>query len=82
MVRRTARFARKAAIGIVGVLVVIVGIVLIPLPGPGTLIIFAGLTILATEFDGARRLLDRAKDRVKQALGMKGAEPAEDADSA
>ena len=82
MVKRTARFARRAAIGIVGMLVVIVGIVLIPLPGPGTLIVFAGLTILATEFDSARRFLDRAKDRVKKALGMGTAEPAEDVDAA
>ncbi|MBL3699138.1 TIGR02611 family protein [Leucobacter luti] len=40
-----------------GVLVVVVGLILVPLPGPGWLIVFIGLTILGTEFHWARRLL-------------------------
>ncbi len=42
------------------------GIALLPLPGPGWLIIFVGLGVLASEFEWARRLLDFAKDRVEQ----------------
>jgi uncharacterized protein (TIGR02611 family) len=38
--------------------------VLLPLPGPGWLIIFAGLALLATEFAWAGRLLDYARDKV------------------
>lgn len=45
----------------VGWLVVLVGIVLLPLPGPGWLVIFLGLGILAAEFVWAERLLKRAK---------------------
>jgi uncharacterized protein (TIGR02611 family) len=48
-------------IGGVGTGVVIVGVVLLPLPGPGWLIIFLGLGILATEFEWARRLLTRCR---------------------
>jgi uncharacterized protein (TIGR02611 family) len=43
---------------------VVLGIVLIPLPGPGWLIVFAGLAVLATEFVWAERLLAFARRRV------------------
>lgn len=55
--------AKKASIGIVGGIVVLIGIVAIPYPGPGWLIVFAGLAILATEFDWAQRLLDRIRGK-------------------
>ena len=51
------RILWRVLIGVVGGAVVIVGAVLLPLPGPGWLIIFLGLGILATEFQWARRLL-------------------------
>jgi uncharacterized protein (TIGR02611 family) len=40
---------------------------LVPLPGPGWLIVFAGLAILATEYVWAQRLLNYAKTKVGQA---------------
>jgi uncharacterized protein (TIGR02611 family) len=43
---------------------VVIGFILIPLPGPGWLIVFAGLAILATEFVWAERLLDFARKKV------------------
>ena len=46
-----------------GFLLLIAGIVMIALPGPGWLTIVAGLAILAGEFIWARRLLDRLKDQ-------------------
>lgn len=49
----------------VGVAVIVGGIVLLPLPGPGWLIIFAGLGILATEYEWASRLLRYARDQVR-----------------
>jgi uncharacterized protein (TIGR02611 family) len=54
------RHSRRAAIAIIGGLVVLIGIVMIPYPGPGWLVVFAGLAILATEFDRAQRVLDYA----------------------
>lgn len=33
------------------------GLLLVPLPGPGWLVVLAGLGVLASEFDPARRLL-------------------------
>jgi uncharacterized protein (TIGR02611 family) len=54
---------RVAATGL-GVAVVVIGIALLPLPGPGWVIIFAGLGILATEYAWAAALLQRARRAV------------------
>ena len=40
----------------------VAGIAMLVLPGPGWLTIFGGLAILAGEFLWARKLLDRLKD--------------------
>ncbi len=53
----TMRSSYRIVIGTVGTIVLIVGIIAIPYPGPGWLIVFAGLGILATEFAWARRVL-------------------------
>ncbi len=55
--------SKKVLIGIVGGLVVLIGLVLVPYPGPGWLIVFAGLAILATEFAFASRVLEFAKGK-------------------
>ena len=49
--------AWRVGVTVVGVAVIVGGIILLPLPGPGWLIIFAGLGILATEYMWAKRLL-------------------------
>jgi uncharacterized protein (TIGR02611 family) len=54
----------RVVVGIAGAAVVVLGFVLIPLPGPGWLIVFAGLAILATEFAWADRLLRYARRKV------------------
>ena len=51
------RLVWRIVVTILGVAVLAVGIVLLPLPGPGWVIIFAGLGILASEYAWARRLL-------------------------
>ena len=57
------RRSRQTAIGIVGGAVLIVGIIAIPYPGPGWLIVFAGLAILAQEFPWAGRVLKYGRKR-------------------
>ena len=54
---RTGRLTLQLVVGIFGGFVVALGIVLIPFPGPGWLIVLAGLAILAVEFVWAQRLL-------------------------
>lgn len=46
----------KIIITTLGVVIVIVGLILVPLPGPGWLIVFIGLTVLGSEYHWARRL--------------------------
>lgn len=61
----TGRLALKIGVGIVGGLVVAVGIVLIPFPGPGWAIVILGLAILAVEFHWARGVLAFTKRHVQ-----------------
>ena len=58
----TLRQAKRIIKIVVGFTLLIVGVLLLVLPGPGWLTIFFGLALLAAEFAWARRLLDRLKD--------------------
>ena len=64
--RRTLNHSYRVLVGIVGGLIVAVGLAAIPLPGPGWLIVFAGLFVLASEFTWAERLLEFTKGHVKR----------------
>ncbi len=57
--------AYRVGVAVVGAAVVLLGLFLIPFPGPGWLVVFVGLGILATEFAWAERLLDFAKAKVR-----------------
>jgi uncharacterized protein (TIGR02611 family) len=46
-----------------GFTLLVLGVLMIFLPGPGWLIILLGLGVLAAEFVWARRLLDRLKEQ-------------------
>lgn len=54
----------RIIVAVVGTAIVIMGLAAVPLPGPGWLIVFIGLGILASEFAWAARLLDYAKKKV------------------
>ena len=53
----TGRIALKIGIAVAGGLVVALGLVLIPLPGPGWALVLLGLAIWAIEFVWAKHLL-------------------------
>jgi uncharacterized protein (TIGR02611 family) len=61
----TGRLVLKIAIGTLGTLVVALGIVLIPFPGPGWAIVILGLAIWSLEFVWAKNLLDFTKRHVQ-----------------
>jgi uncharacterized protein (TIGR02611 family) len=61
----TGRLALKIGVGVLGTVVVAVGIVLIPFPGPGWAIVILGLAIWAVEFHWAKRLLHFTKGHVQ-----------------
>jgi tellurite resistance protein TerC len=54
---------RRILILIIGSTVIIFGVLLLVLPGPGILVIIVGLAILATEFAWAEALLVGARKR-------------------
>jgi len=57
----TFRQAKRLVRVVVGFTLLIVGVALLVLPGPGWVTIFLGLALLGAEFAWARRLLDRLK---------------------
>lgn len=58
-IRFIARNAKRLMILILGAAVLLAGVAMLALPGPGVLVIILGLVILATEFAWAERMLDR-----------------------
>ena len=60
------RWAWQLFILIAGIATIVVGVILLPLPGPGSVVIFAGIGILSTEFIWAKQLLTRIRIWIKQ----------------
>ncbi len=59
--------AYRTGVKVVGGTTVGLGVVLMPLPGPGTLIALGGLAILGTESERAKKLNRRGVDLAKRA---------------
>lgn len=71
MIVRTVEQVRRAFRIVFGFTLLLVGIVMIVTPGPGWVVIFLGLGLLAAEFVWARRLMDRMKresERVREVV--------------
>jgi len=71
MIVRTVEQVRRIFRIVFGFTLLLVGIVMIVTPGPGWLVIFFGLGLLAAEFVWARRLMDRMKregERVREVV--------------
>ena len=58
---KSLRTARRLIIAVIGFTILLIGIVLLVLPGPAIIVIPIGLTILATEFVWARNLMKKVK---------------------
>lgn len=61
----TTRRAYRALVLVVGLVLVLGGLALVPLPGPGWLIVILGIAIWASEFEAASRLRDFVVDKVR-----------------
>jgi tellurite resistance protein TerC len=72
MASSAVRHARRLIVLVVGLTVLAIGAAMIVLPGPAVVVIPVGLTILATEFVWARRLLDNLKERGRQLVRRRG----------
>lgn len=62
---------RKLLVAIIGFTVVLIGLVMIVLPGPAVIVVPIGVAILATEFAWARRVWRRGKILVAKVRGAK-----------
>ena len=52
---------------VLAILVVLAGLALVPLPGPGWAIVFVGLGMLALEFKWAENLMEKVLNRLEAA---------------
>jgi uncharacterized protein (TIGR02611 family) len=67
VLRFMAHQSVRLSVAAAGFTVLGVGVVMLVTPGPGLLVIIAGLAILAHQFAWAARALDKAKARAAQA---------------
>ncbi|PWI19723.1 TIGR02611 family protein [Streptomyces sp. Act143] len=65
--RRLLHLSWQVGIFVIGLAVVVVGIIMLPLPGPGWVVIFGGMAIWATEFVWAQLVLRWTKRKVTEA---------------
>ncbi len=63
----TYKKLKKAVVFVAGMTVIIVGIILLAIPGPGLLTIAVGLLILSSEFEWAERHLKNVRKKIRQA---------------
>jgi len=68
-VRWIAQSVKRLVVLVVGIAFLGAGFAMIPLPGPGFLVILIGFIVLATEFVWAERALDRVRGRAAAAAG-------------
>ena len=64
--QRSYKLAKRAAIAVIGVTILLVGIVMIVTPGPALVLIPVGLAILGLEFAWARVWMKRLRERISE----------------
>ncbi|MDT5037802.1 MAG: hypothetical protein QOE03_2987 [Micromonosporaceae bacterium] len=63
---RAGRVAFRVLIAAAGLALIVLGLLLVPLPGPGWLIVLGGVAVWAIEFTWARRLLRYLRERLRR----------------
>ena len=66
---------KTVVVAVLGGLLTLAGIALLVLPGPGFVLVAAGLAVLATRFSWARKPLDYAKDKAVEGVEEVGKSP-------
>lgn len=64
---RALHLSWQVGVFVIGLAVVVAGIIMLPLPGPGWVVIFGGMAIWATEFVWAQLVLRWTKRKVTEA---------------
>ena len=68
--------AIRLGVTVLGFVVLLAGLIMLVTPGPGVLVVLAGLALLAREYVWAERFLDRMRDRAEDAFHAATASPA------
>ncbi len=63
---------KRIAVTVVGGLLLMAGVAMLVLPGPGMVVCAAGLALLATEYEWARRSVGWAQDRAREGIERTG----------
>lgn len=71
----TGRVALRAGVGLLGAAFFVLGVVLIPLPGPGWALVLLGLSVWAIEFVWARHLLRFTRQQLSHWIGWMRTQP-------
>lgn len=58
---------KRATLAVLGGIVLLLGVALLVLPGPGLLLVLAGIWILASQFPALERYVDPVRDRAMKA---------------
>ena len=66
--RPVADLFYRIGVGVIGTVVLVIGIITIPYPGPGWAIVFLGLAILASEFKAAKVVLHWVRVRYEAVM--------------
>ncbi|MBU6536377.1 PGPGW domain-containing protein [Streptomyces mayonensis] len=64
---RGVESVRRTALGVLGAVVLVVGVALLVLPGPGLLLVFAGVVLLARAVPALDRFVAPVRDRAMRA---------------
>ena len=67
VIRFLLRNTKRIAVSIIGAVLVLAGLVMLVLPGPGILVVVAGFAVLGTEYAWAAAALERTKRTAEQA---------------
>ncbi len=73
MIFKSLKQIKRLIIGIIGTSILIIGIAMIVLPGPAFIVIPVGLSILATEFLWAKKLIEKFKNKFEEMKKKKNA---------
>ncbi len=56
---------KRLIVGIIGTTILVIGLAMIILPGPAFIVIPVGLSVLATEFLWAKKIVQRFNDKIE-----------------
>lgn len=70
IIRFIGRSSKRIAVSVVGAALVVAGLAMFVLPGPGILVVALGFAVLGTEYAWAAATLERGKQLASRAGGV------------